>query len=121
MLASIPVSDILDCATMLYVTTSWDDGDTLDRKLGRLLSRYGVKGTFYVAKEYRKERLSEEEIRVLSKAHEVGDLGDTLDRKLGRLLSRYGVKGTFYVAKEYRKERLSEEEIRVLSKAHEVG
>ena len=72
MLASIPVSDILDCATMLYVTTSWDDGDTLDRKLGRLLSRYGVKGTFYVAKEYRKERLSEEEIRVLSKAHEVG-------------------------------------------------
>lgn len=57
---------------MLYVTTSWDDGDALDIKLSHLLSRYGVKGTFYITKQYRKQRLSEDEIRAISKNHEIG-------------------------------------------------
>src|SRR3989344_6003683 len=57
---------------MLYVTTSWDDGDILDTKLAELLSRYGMKGTFYITKQYREKRLSEDEILAISKNHEIG-------------------------------------------------
>ena len=56
----------------LYMTTSWDDGDVLDIKLSQLLDRYGVKGTFYVAKQFRANRLSEDEIRQLGASHEIG-------------------------------------------------
>lgn len=57
---------------MLTVTTSWDDGDILDKKLAELLDRYHIKGTFYITKQYRKERLSEDDIRTLSLNHEIG-------------------------------------------------
>lgn len=57
---------------MLKVTTSWDDGDTLDRRLSSLLSRYGMRGTFYISKKYRPQRLSEGDIRELSGTHEIG-------------------------------------------------
>ena len=57
---------------MLTVTTSWDDGDILDLKLAELLSCYKVRGTFYVTKNYRLKRLSDEQITELSKKHEIG-------------------------------------------------
>lgn len=57
---------------MLKITTSWDDGDILDMRVSKLLSRYGLTGTFYVTKQYRPERLSEKDIRALHVAHEVG-------------------------------------------------
>lgn len=57
---------------MLVVTTSWDDGDVLDLKLASLLDRYNIKGTFYITKEYRKERLSDEDIKTISQRHEIG-------------------------------------------------
>ncbi|HLP44242.1 MAG TPA: polysaccharide deacetylase family protein [Candidatus Nanoarchaeia archaeon] len=57
---------------MLKVTTSWDDGDILDKKLADLLTKYGIKGTFYITKVYRPERLSESEIKTLSETHEIG-------------------------------------------------
>lgn len=57
---------------MLTVTTSWDDGDVLDLKLAALLDRYDIQGTFYITKECRKERLSDENIRTLSQRHEIG-------------------------------------------------
>lgn len=57
---------------MLTVTTSWDDGDVLDQKLAALLTRYDVRGTFYITKHYRKERLSDEEIRSLAQKYEIG-------------------------------------------------
>ena len=57
---------------MLTVTTSWDDGDVLDVKLARLLDRYNIQGTFYITKDYRKERLSDEDIRALSQRYEIG-------------------------------------------------
>ena len=57
---------------MLKVTTSWDDGDILDRRLALLLSRYNVKGTFYVSKSYRPERLSDLDIEIITKTHEIG-------------------------------------------------
>lgn len=57
---------------MFKFTTSWDDGDVLDKKLAVLLEKYGMKGTFYVTKSYRPQRLSEEEIKTLSQKHEIG-------------------------------------------------
>ena len=57
---------------MLKVTTSWDDGDVLDKRLSELLEHYGVKGTFYISKDYRKERLSEKDIKNISKVSEIG-------------------------------------------------
>ncbi|PIR41823.1 MAG: hypothetical protein COV30_01365 [Candidatus Yanofskybacteria bacterium CG10_big_fil_rev_8_21_14_0_10_37_15] len=58
---------------MIYVTTSWDDGHKLDIKLAELLDKYGLKGTFYISKNYfKEERLSEEEILSLSRNHEIG-------------------------------------------------
>lgn len=57
---------------MLTVTTSWDDGDMLDLKLANLLDTYHIQGTFYITKEYRKERLSDEDIKIISQRHEIG-------------------------------------------------
>ncbi len=57
---------------MLIVTTSWDDGDTLDERLAALLDRYEVKGTFYITRSYRPNRLSDTAIQTLAKLHEVG-------------------------------------------------
>lgn len=55
------------------VTTSWDDGHALDLRLAELLKKYGLKGTFYISKEYcGKDRLTEEGIRSLGVHHEVG-------------------------------------------------
>ncbi len=71
---------------MFTVTTSWDDGDVLDLKVAGLLDRYGMKGTFYVTKEYRKERLTEGQIRNLGEKHEVG--AHTLTHPDLRTLSR---------------------------------
>jgi hypothetical protein len=36
----------------IIVTTSWDDGHPLDLRLAKLLSSYGILGTFYVALNY---------------------------------------------------------------------
>lgn len=57
---------------MLKVTTSWDDGDILDRRLVDLLSRYGIKGTFYVTQNYRLQRLLDEDIKKIAQLYEVG-------------------------------------------------
>lgn len=64
-------------------TTSWDDGSILDLRIAELLSRHGLKGTFYIPKEFDGQgrgskfseygrRLNEDEIRSLSLNHEVG-------------------------------------------------
>lgn len=59
---------------MMYVTTSWDDGHTLDTRLADLLDAYKVKGTFYLSKQYPDigKLLSEGDIKKLSEKHEVG-------------------------------------------------
>jgi peptidoglycan/xylan/chitin deacetylase (PgdA/CDA1 family) len=60
----------------VLVTTSWDDGHTLDLKLARLLRHYKLAATFYVAPQNRElkpnERLSEKNIKELSKNFEIG-------------------------------------------------
>jgi peptidoglycan/xylan/chitin deacetylase (PgdA/CDA1 family) len=57
---------------MLKVTTSWDDGDILDKRLSNLLSRYGLKGTFYISKDYRSNRLADKDMRDIAQVHEIG-------------------------------------------------
>lgn len=50
----------------VVVTTSWDDGHTLDIKTAELLNRYAIKGTFYVAfNEPSIPQISNDEIRDL--------------------------------------------------------
>jgi peptidoglycan/xylan/chitin deacetylase (PgdA/CDA1 family) len=56
----------------MIISSSWDDGHRLDRKLADMLSHYGVKGTFYIARDFLKERLSDDELRELSQTHELG-------------------------------------------------
>jgi L-malate glycosyltransferase len=54
------------------MTTSWDDGHPLDLKTAELLSKYGLKGTFYVPLENTRPTLSSEQIHELSSAFEIG-------------------------------------------------
>lgn len=56
----------------LIVTTSWDDGHSLDVRLADILNKYNIRGTFYIARNYLKMRLTDREIVELSKRHEIG-------------------------------------------------
>lgn len=56
----------------MVITTSWDDGDALDERLADMLDRHGLRGTFYIARTHRSDRLSEAEIRALAARHEIG-------------------------------------------------
>ncbi|MBZ5562550.1 MAG: polysaccharide deacetylase family protein [Acidobacteriia bacterium] len=49
------------------VTTSWDDGDALDLRVGDLLSARGLAGTFYVPIKghHKRERMTESDLRSL--------------------------------------------------------
>jgi peptidoglycan-N-acetylglucosamine deacetylase len=60
----------------MIITTSWDDGDILDERVADLLDRHGIRGTFYLARTFRPNRLPEKRIRALSTRHEIG--GHTL-------------------------------------------
>ena len=54
------------------VTTSWDDGHSLDMRLAGILDKYNIRGTFYITRNYLKMRLTDTEIVELSKRHEIG-------------------------------------------------
>lgn len=58
------------------VTTSWDDGHVLDKKLAALLKKYNLAGTFYIAPEnheiVKNDRLSKKEVAALAKNFEIG-------------------------------------------------
>lgn len=58
------------------VTTSWDDGHLLDKKLATLLKRYHIKGTFYVAPEDHEfepaDRLKAADIKTIARDFEIG-------------------------------------------------
>ncbi|HEV2339195.1 MAG TPA: polysaccharide deacetylase family protein [Patescibacteria group bacterium] len=60
----------------IIVTTSWDDGHKLDRKLALLLKKYNIKGTLYVSPlnhEFaKKDLLSKIDMVSLSKNFEIG-------------------------------------------------
>ena len=83
----------------LYVTTSWDDGAPYDRRLSDLLLRYGVSGTFYIAKHVSRRGLSDEEVTELGNHFEVGGHGVN-HLKLGRA-SAHDLSEEIYGAKAY--------------------
>jgi peptidoglycan/xylan/chitin deacetylase (PgdA/CDA1 family) len=58
----------------MIITTSWDDGHTFDLRLVELLDRYGLQGTFYVAREceFARPRLTEAHLRAIAQRHEIG-------------------------------------------------
>ena len=60
----------------IVVTTSWDDGHVLDKKLAGLLNAYGIKGTFYISpnnKEFKPQELLEPEgVREIANSFEIG-------------------------------------------------
>ena len=60
----------------VLVTTSFDDGHVLDIRVAKLLTAYGIQGTFYIAPqnhELREEdRLSDKQIKVLGQEFEIG-------------------------------------------------
>jgi peptidoglycan/xylan/chitin deacetylase (PgdA/CDA1 family) len=55
-----------------YMTTSWDDGDPLDQRLADLLSKYGLRGTFYIPRHAENETMPADQMRHLSRTFEVG-------------------------------------------------
>ncbi len=57
----------------LIVTTSWDDGSILDLKLGELLTKYGIKGTFYIpCSSKRITPMQKVDLTALAAGHEIG-------------------------------------------------
>ncbi len=54
------------------ITTSWDDGHRLDQRVADLLDRHGLRGTFYIARDFLPERMTDAEIRGLGARHEIG-------------------------------------------------
>jgi len=56
----------------MIITTSWDDGHVLDLKVADLLDKHGLTGTFYIARQYLDERMTDIQLRGLSQGHELG-------------------------------------------------
>ncbi len=56
----------------MIITTSWDDGHVLDLKVADLLDKHGLTGTFYIARQYLDERMTDTQLCDLSQRHELG-------------------------------------------------
>jgi peptidoglycan/xylan/chitin deacetylase (PgdA/CDA1 family) len=55
-----------------YITTSWDDGHPLDLRVADLLTKYGLRGTFYVPLASEHVTMTPAQVRQLSCAFEIG-------------------------------------------------
>ena len=55
----------------MIVTTSWDDAQEIDLRLAEVLSKHGLRGTFYAARDYM-DSLGPDALRRLAETHEVG-------------------------------------------------
>ena len=56
----------------LIVTTSWDDGSVFDLKIAELLTKYGVKGTFYIPKSLLAHSLKRQDLVAIDEYFEIG-------------------------------------------------
>lgn len=56
----------------LVVTTSWDDGQKADFKIAKLLTKYNLKGTFYITKPYYRDPLEKWDVVEMDREHEIG-------------------------------------------------
>lgn len=57
---------------MVRITTSWDDGHVLDLRVAELLDKHGLTGTFYIARGFLPERMSDAQLQQLATRHEIG-------------------------------------------------
>jgi peptidoglycan-N-acetylglucosamine deacetylase len=55
-----------------YITTSWDDGHPMDLRVGDLLVKYGIAGTFYVPMATELGTMSAAQVRELIPEFEIG-------------------------------------------------
>ena len=55
-----------------YITTSWDDGHPLDLRVAALLTKYGIRGTFYVPAATERPTMTARELRELGGSFEIG-------------------------------------------------
>jgi peptidoglycan-N-acetylglucosamine deacetylase len=55
-----------------YITTSWDDGHPLDLRVAELLTKHGLRGTFYVPMTAENGTMTAAQIRELGRAFEIG-------------------------------------------------
>jgi hypothetical protein len=55
-----------------YITTSWDDGHPLDLRVAELLTRYSLRGTFYVPRAAANVTMTTAQVRELGGAFELG-------------------------------------------------
>jgi len=62
----------MNTKTQLIVTTSWDDGSIFDLKVAELLSKYKIKGTFYIPQKLFAHPLTRQNILEIDKEHEIG-------------------------------------------------
>jgi len=75
------LEEIVVCAKgwqFMLVLTSWDDGHSCDMRIGELLTKHGLAGTFFIPISNRegKEVMGDEQIRHLDQGFEIG--GHTL-------------------------------------------
>jgi peptidoglycan-N-acetylglucosamine deacetylase len=72
----ISVQSAIDGETIVrpaaFITTSWDDGHPLDLRVAELLSKYGLRGTFYIPMIAENETMPAAEIRQLGLTFEIG-------------------------------------------------
>lgn len=83
----------------LIVTSSWDDGVATDLKLGLLLQKYKVKGTFYVSRLATDDLLKPEDIVSLGKDFEIGS--HTMNHPVLTGIPLYEAKTEIKSSKEY--------------------
>jgi peptidoglycan/xylan/chitin deacetylase (PgdA/CDA1 family) len=62
----------LDKFMKTCITTSWDDGHPSDFRVAELLTKYGLRGTFYVPRTAETPTISATQIRELASRFEVG-------------------------------------------------
>ena len=81
------------------ITTSWDDGHSLDFKLANILEKNKIPGTFYVPINMPgKKVISKDEIKILSKKFEIG--GHTLTHPNLTKLSNEDIEKEVNIGKE---------------------
>jgi peptidoglycan/xylan/chitin deacetylase (PgdA/CDA1 family) len=79
----------------LWVTTSWDDGQRTDIKLAKLLTKYNIKGTFYITKSY-SDSLEKHDVIKIDKEFEIGahTLKHSILTKISTVQAREEIEGS---------------------------
>jgi len=90
------------------ITTSWDDGHPLDIKLGNLLKKYSINGTFYtLIKNWANNSLNLEEIKHISNDFEIG--GHTYNHAILTLIPEHRMELELSKSKIMLEEKINKE------------